>query len=160
IGAERLEYPMGEGEPTAEEKPVMSLADMKIYDEAGQLVDFKDYSTEQRNEMAEKGEAMDDGSFPIANEEDLRNAIQSIGRAKDQDAAKRHIRKRARDLGAEELLPDTWSASLSFLTGDMETFAPGTKDGPGWVTHPKPTARIRRYWVTGKGAAKIRWGVP
>jgi hypothetical protein len=39
-------------------------------------------------------------------------------------------------------------------------FAPGTKDGPGWITHPIPTARIRRYWVRGKGAAKIRWGVP
>lgn len=39
------------------------------------------------------------------------------------------------------------------------TFAPGTKDGPGWITHPVPTARIRRYWVRGKGAAKIRWGV-
>lgn len=40
------------------------------------------------------------------------------------------------------------------------TFAPGTKDGPGWITHPIPTARIRRYWVRGKGAEKIRWGVP
>ena len=39
-------------------------------------------------------------------------------------------------------------------------FAPGTKDGPGWITHPIPTARIRRYWTNGKGAAKIRWGAP
>lgn len=39
-------------------------------------------------------------------------------------------------------------------------FAPGTKDGPGWITDPVPTARIRRYWVRGKGAAKIKWGVP
>lgn len=39
-------------------------------------------------------------------------------------------------------------------------FAPGTKDGPGWLTHPRETARIRRYWVRGKGAAKIRWGTP
>lgn len=38
--------------------------------------------------------------------------------------------------------------------------APGTHDGPGWVTHPKATERIRRYWVRGKGAAKIRWGMP
>lgn len=38
--------------------------------------------------------------------------------------------------------------------------APGTKDGPGWITHPIPTSRIRRYWVRGKGAAKIRWGEP
>lgn len=39
-------------------------------------------------------------------------------------------------------------------------FAPGTKDGPGWITHPIPTSRIRRYWTHGKGAAKIRWGTP
>lgn len=39
-------------------------------------------------------------------------------------------------------------------------FAPGTKDGPGWITHPIPTSRIRKYWVRGKGAAKIAWGTP
>ena len=39
-------------------------------------------------------------------------------------------------------------------------FAPGTHDGPGWITHPIPTGRIRRYWVRGKGALKIRWGQP
>lgn len=40
------------------------------------------------------------------------------------------------------------------------SFAPGTKDGPGWITHPVPTSRIRRYWVKGEGAAKIAWGTP
>ncbi|UVT31291.1 capsid maturation protease [Microbacterium phage Marcie] len=39
-------------------------------------------------------------------------------------------------------------------------FAPGTKDGPGWITHPQATSRIRRYWVSGEGAAKIAWGTP
>ena len=41
---------------------------------------------------------------------------------------------------------------------EISAFAPGTKDGPGWITHPIPTSRIRRYWVRGEGAAKIRWG--
>lgn len=40
------------------------------------------------------------------------------------------------------------------------TFAPGTKDGPGWVTNPKETQQLRRYWTKGEGAAKIRWGQP
>jgi hypothetical protein len=45
--------------------------------------------------------------------------------------------------------------------GDVvDTFAPGTHDGPGWITHPIPTERIRRYWTKGKGAGKIRWGAP
>lgn len=39
-------------------------------------------------------------------------------------------------------------------------FAPGTKDGPGWITNPADTQRLRNYWVHGEGAAKIRWGVP
>lgn len=39
-------------------------------------------------------------------------------------------------------------------------FAPGTKDGPGWITHPIPTGRLRRYWLKGAGAAKIAWGTP
>ena len=45
-------------------------------------------------------------------------------------------------------------------SGETETFAPGTHDGPGWITNPVPTGRIRRYWTHGEGAAKIRWGVP
>lgn len=39
--------------------------------------------------------------------------------------------------------------------------APGiTEDGPGWLTHPVDTDRLRDYWVRGEGAAKIGWGAP
>lgn len=41
-----------------------------------------------------------------------------------------------------------------------QEFAPGTKDGPGWITNPKETQRLRTYWTKGAGAAKIRWGQP
>lgn len=40
-----------------------------------------------------------------------------------------------------------------------DPFAVGTKDGPGWITNPVATSRIRRYWTKGKGAAKIGWGL-
>jgi len=115
----------------------------------GTEVTFRDYDAAARKRMAKNGTAMPDGSFPIADREDLANAIQAIGRAKDPDAAKRHIRKRAKALGAESMLPDTWAS-------ESETF----RRGAGWVTHPKATARIHRYWTKGPGAAKIRWGVP
>jgi hypothetical protein len=51
------------------------------------------------------------------------------------------------------------------LTAAGQTFqVPGipaiTKDAPGWLTHPTDTARLRRYWTEGAGAAKIRWGAP
>ena len=68
----------------------------------------RDYSTSARQRMAESGEAMPDGSFPIANETDLRNAIQSVGRASNYEAAKRHIVRRARALGMTRMLPESW----------------------------------------------------
>lgn len=46
------------------------------------------------------------------------------------------------------------------LAASGEEFAPGTKDGPGWITHPRATQRITNYWVRGPGAAKIGWGAP
>jgi len=49
-----------------------------------------------------------DGSFPIRNREDLKDAIQSYGRAKDKDEAKRWIKRRARALNAEKELPEDW----------------------------------------------------
>lgn len=71
--------------------------------------DFKDYSPEQRERMAKNGEALPDGSFPIADCADLKNAIQAFGRAKDKEAAKRHIKKRAKALDCDIDLPDDWN---------------------------------------------------
>lgn len=137
---------------------------------------------DERKRLADSGAAMPDGSFPIANVDDLRNAIQAVGRAKDPTAARAHIKKRARELGEEALIPDGWSVHVAATVGEDgrwryadgslasdqdaaaaiwgESFAPGTHDGPGWITNPIPTSRIRRYWVKGAGAAKIGWGTP
>jgi hypothetical protein len=62
----------------------------------------------KREDLAKTGEAMKDGSFPIKNVEDLKNAIQAHGRAKDIAAAKKHITKRARALGKYNLIPAEW----------------------------------------------------
>lgn len=51
---------------------------------------------------------MPGGEFPIRNAEDLRHAIQSVGRAKDPTAAKRHIVKRARALMLKSEIPLSW----------------------------------------------------
>jgi len=112
----------------------------------------REFDAAKRRAMADRGTAMPDGSFPISNVEDLRNAIQAIGRAKDPEAVKRHIRKRARALGATNLLPESWTASLDA--------AVNTHDAPGWVTNPRETQRLRTYWTRGEGAGKIRWGQP
>lgn len=73
----------------------------------------KDYSTQERNRMAHAGQAMADGSYPIATEQDLRNAIQSYGRASDPEAVKRHIISRARALGRVDLIPESWNVKKS-----------------------------------------------
>jgi hypothetical protein len=51
-------------------------------------------------------------------------------------------------------------AALSFDRAEVfKDLAPGkTEDGPGWLTHPVDTDRLRDYWVRGEGAAKIGWG--
>src|SRR5690606_2184578 len=64
-----------------------------------------------RDKAAESGAAMEDGSFPITNVSDLKNAIQAIGRAKNPAKAKAHIRKRARALGRSDLIPESWGGS-------------------------------------------------
>lgn len=69
----------------------------------------RDFSAEERQRLAKSGEAMPDGSFPIVTRDDLENAIRAIGRASDPAAAKAHIKKRAKALGASDLIPDEWS---------------------------------------------------
>lgn len=89
---------------------------LEIEAEIAEIALKRAYGIEARQEMAEAGEAMPDGSFPIKDEADLRNAIQAHGRAKDIDAAKAHIKKRAKDLGLEELLPEEWSSGEKSVT--------------------------------------------
>lgn len=70
----------------------------------------REFNTTERKKLADKGQAMPDGSYPIANEGDLKNAIQAFGRAKNPDAVKQHITSRAKSLGLTSLLPDNWQA--------------------------------------------------
>jgi len=68
----------------------------------------KDLDTAERRKLADEGKALPDGSFPIRNREDLRDAVQSFGRAKDKAEAKGWIKKRARELRGEKDLPQDW----------------------------------------------------
>ena len=82
----------------------------------------ENYDTEQRKEMAAKGFALADGSFPIANLEDLKNAIMAYGRAKDQAKAAKFIVKRAKALGAEDLIPDSDDFQKSLKEGIEDVY--------------------------------------
>ena len=67
------------------------------------------FSPEKRRDLAKSGLALPDGSFPIVTTSDLKNAIMAFGRAKNKNAAKRHIIKRARALKKENLIPENWA---------------------------------------------------
>lgn len=70
-------------------------------------------SPRARKRLASEGKALPDGSYPIRNVDDLKNAIQSYGRSKKSERAKvrRHIIKRARGLGKSELIPEQWTTA-------------------------------------------------
>jgi len=69
----------------------------------------REVSEEERARLADSGAAMPDGSYPIANISDLKNAIQAFGRAKNPAAVKKHIIRRARALNAIDQLPEEWN---------------------------------------------------
>lgn len=73
------------------------------------------FSSDQRSNLADKGAAMPDGSYPIPDKDALRRAIQSFGRApaEKKAAVKAHIIKRAKALGATDALPDDWNVTAS-----------------------------------------------
>lgn len=89
----------------------------------------REFSQEERERLASQGKAMPDGSYPIVTREDLENAIQAIGRAKDPAATKRHIKKRAAALGLSELIPEEWGG------GGQQDWSPR-----------RPQARASKDW--------------
>lgn len=97
---------------------------------AARILLFKrDVSSDERERLAERGAAMPDGSYPIANTSDLANAVQAYGRASNKAAVKAHIIRRARALNATNLLPDTWEVS-KVLDQNAESVEQTIKEDP------------------------------
>lgn len=71
----------------------------------------REFSDAKRKEMAGAGEAMSDGSYPIASPKDVENAVHDWGRTGSKDSVKEHIKRRAKAIGAEESLPADWKGS-------------------------------------------------
>ena len=115
-----VDYTVDETEE--EEIDDVEKAEEVLFDEDETDIFKADFSEKERKKLAKKKEVLPDGSFPIRNTSDLKNAIQAIGRAKDPTKAKAWIKKRAKALGKEELLPDTWKAEdvLNFGEEDMD----------------------------------------
>lgn len=100
------------------------------YDEVVKTVAVEgkaDTSAAGRRRHASRGQAMRDGSYPVASAADLHNAVQAIGRAKNPGAVRRHIKRRAAKLGLSHTLPDGWSSSSKSLAQALSG-TQGTKD--------------------------------
>lgn len=83
-----------------------------------------DRSADAMRKLVDRGKAMPapgqdrPGRFPIANREDLLNAIKAVGRVQPpteeaRAAVRRFILKRARELGLANVIPPTWNADGS-----------------------------------------------
>ena len=66
------------------------------------------FSDDERKRLARQGKAMSDGGYPIRNREDLVNAVRAYGRGNNKEEVKKWIKKRAKELDAEQYLPDNW----------------------------------------------------
>lgn len=71
----------------------------------------KSYIPEKEREKLEKeGKAMAGGRFPVRNVSDLKNAIKLVGNSDlSKDEVMKFLKRRAKDLGAENEIPESWN---------------------------------------------------
>lgn len=99
-------------------------AEQRTPDDAYADVIKAKYDADDLKRMAGNGEAMENESYPIADEDDLHNAIRAVGRGgADHDAIRRHVITRAKALGKSSMIPDNWAADGSLkeqVSKDMD----------------------------------------
>lgn len=120
VGGHQMPYPGYPGVPfelwincrCAVRPDLAGQEESRIAAKGATVTEFKDYDAEARKKVPTQPGT--DGAYPIADCEDLKNAIQAIGRSKDPAATKRWIRSRKSALGCPDVeLPDTWAAEFS-----------------------------------------------
>lgn len=107
-----------------------------------------DFTQVQRQRLAARNRAMPDGGFPIRNVSDLKNAIRAYGRAKNKPAVKKWIKKCARQLGREDLLPENWR------TSEVVTHTTNGNGGAMWIYNYYDPDVIMHHGIKG-----MKWGV-
>jgi len=103
----------------AVDRPCQEHASADIMKRGESYEDFckRKFTADERDAAAANGHAMNDGSYPINDVEDLHNAIHAIGRGSGSHAAIRaHIISRAKALGATSELPKEWDITKENYT--------------------------------------------
>jgi hypothetical protein len=103
------------GSPVVE-SPESLVAAAKELSERVRATEYESFgyiSAKARKGLAKEGKALPDGSYPIRDESDLKNAIQAYGRSKPsrRAAVRRHIVKRARAMDKSNLIPEKWKSA-------------------------------------------------
>lgn len=171
IGPDSTDIPLTGPPATQEEEAVTEPDNREVK---------RQVSTEKRKELAKRGMAMPDESYPMETIGDLSNAINAYGRCPEEKrpALRKLIMRNARRLKALNMIPKDWSESKSLNPDTADDFTAGVllglaglleadilelKAGPPGHTYPSPdpgAAKLRAYWTRGEGAAKIKWGTP
>jgi hypothetical protein len=79
--------------------------------------DKGEFSPKEREQEAEEGVAMPDGSYPIRSAKDVENAVRDYYRSGKKPDVKTHIISRAKAIGAESALPDDWAEKADKAAG-------------------------------------------
>jgi len=118
VDAGLADYVPAANSPAGQPAGVVATWDLSVFAKRPGVSNADKYNADDRKRMASSGEAMPDGSYPIADGEDLDNAIHAVGRGgADHDAIRRHIIKRAAALGLSSRIPDNWSSDGSLKSG-------------------------------------------
>ena len=100
----------------------------------------RERSTAERRTLARNGSAMPDGTFPIVNTIDLKEAIRTLGEARNRSEALAHIKRRATALGRADLVADIgkadWSVTIPIIKIDSEE-----RLIFGWANLPHPVGK-------------------
>ncbi len=131
-GPLRTDFPLGTMSGVVEQEEPME-------DYAADAVTAAAFSAKERRDLAKRGLAMPDGSFPIRNATDLGNAIRDVGRASDRKAAVAWIRKRAAALGLQERVKGL-TASMTPPDAGFALVAAGAFDP---TAHPRAPKGVR-----------------
>lgn len=99
-----------------------SMAKEEVDELIASLVAKREFSAAARRSDARSGAAMPDGSFPIKDEEDLRNAMRLAGHAKNPTAARAHIKSRAKALGLTDKLSAAYKGDGNAVSKVLSLF--------------------------------------
>ena len=104
------------------------------------------YNADQLKAMAAKGQAMKnasgDPSYPIADEEDLHNAIHAVGRGGgSHNAIRQHIISRAKALGMSSAIPDNWNPDGS-MSDSNDSSDSGDRGAPKHAVERRYTTSV------------------